>query len=285
MHTQKNWIIRPPEPQDQHNLIRLLSSAGWLHQHLDWIEAVHMLAETPFLVAVQQGRIIGCLACPPELPDFAWIRLFAASKDIPAAHLWDALWEQAARLASSIGVSSVSALVSVDWFAPLLESSGFEHSNDVIFLEWQRKSLPKTQLKQGHIRRMQPDDLIEIATIDQQAFGRTWQYSIETMRNAYRKSALASLIEIEGRIVAYQISTTSYYGAHLARLATAPEWQGRGLGKTLVVDTLQKLAIAGNQSMSVNTQLDNERSLRIYRQLGFEQTGARHPVYEIELTP
>ncbi|NIS83155.1 MAG: GNAT family N-acetyltransferase [Anaerolineales bacterium] len=265
--------------------MKLLSSAGWLHQHLDWIDPANMLGEVPFLVASRRGQTVGCLACPPELPDSAWIRLFATSKDLPASRLWDPLWDQAARQASSIGVTHVAVLISVDWFAALLEKSGFEHTNEVVFLQWQRESLPNVDIEKGKIRRMRQGDLAEITAIDQHAFGRIWQYSLKTMRQAFRKAALATLLEIEGNIVAYQISTTSYYGAHLARLAVAPEWQGAGFGKALVVDALRKLAIAGNQGMSVNTQLDNERSLHLYRQLGFAQTGARHPIYEIKLHP
>jgi hypothetical protein len=42
------------------------------------------------------------------------------------------------------------------------------------------------------------------------------------MKQAYEQSAFATLMEIEGQIVAYQISTATSFSAHLALLAVLP---------------------------------------------------------------
>ncbi|MEJ2563200.1 MAG: GNAT family N-acetyltransferase, partial [Anaerolineales bacterium] len=190
---------------------------------------------------------------------------------------------EAALQARSMNVRHAAALLSADWFAPLLEKTGFRHSNDVVFLEWQRQPLPATDLTRGTIRTMQREDLPSVAELDERAFGGIWRYSEKTLRHAFRRASEARVIEIENRIAAYQISTESHYGAHLARLAVDPSWQRQGFGRALVIDAIRRLMRASKWKMSVNTQLDNTRSLQLYEQLGFNRKEPRHPVYEMEL--
>jgi ribosomal-protein-alanine N-acetyltransferase len=132
---------------------------------------------------------------------------------------------------------------------------------------------------------MQYEDLASIAELDQRAFSRIWRYSEKTLRQAYRSACLARVIEIENNIAAYQITTEAHYGAHLARLAVDPDWQRHGFGRTLITDTIQRLLRTSKWKLSVNTQLDNTRSLQLYQQLGFQRKGKKHPVYEIAFEP
>ncbi len=182
-----------------------------------------------------------------------------------------------------MNIHHAAALLSADWFAPPLEKSGFRHSNDVVFLEWQRQPLPSINLAKGTIRTMQREDLASVAEMDERAFGGIWRYSEKTLHQAYHRASEARVIEIENRIAAYQISTESQYGAHLARLAVDPIWQRQGLGRALILDAIRRLMRGPKWKMSVNTQLDNARSLQLYEQLGFKRKGHKHPLYEMTL--
>jgi mycothiol synthase len=52
-------------------------------------------------------------------------------------------------------------------------------------------------------------------------------------------------------------------------IAVAPHFQGRGLGKALVVEGLRKLEKAGAEKAFLYVDADNHRALRLYRELGF----------------
>jgi ribosomal-protein-alanine N-acetyltransferase len=180
-------------------------------------------------------------------------------------------------------VKQAAALLSGDWLAPILKGCGFEYTNDVIFLERRGEAPPTSLLPLGKVRTMLPKDIEAVIELDQSAFKDIWQYSAETLRQAYKHSAIATIIEHNDEPLGYQISTASIYGAHLARLAVAPQWQGRGFGRALVVDVINRFFHQGVLKVSVNTQTDNEQSLRIYRKLGFRDSGSRHPVYQLQL--
>jgi ribosomal-protein-alanine N-acetyltransferase len=285
MHAHHRWTVRPTSSSDQTILSTLLSTAVWKHQHLDWFNALALLGGTSFMLALEDEVPIACLACPPDPPSVSWIRLFAVASDQPASQIWDLLWFETITQAVAAGATQAAALLSDDWLAPILLGCGFEHTNDVILLERWAEAPPSMPPIMGNLRSIHQDDLPAITEVDQRAFGTIWQYSQNTLREVIKQAATATLIEFDDKPVAYQVSTTSIQGAHLARLAVAPEWQGRGLGNALVVDMLHRFTLHGIDRVSVNTQVDNERSLRLYRELGFIQTKKLYPVYQRELVP
>lgn len=127
---------------------------------------------------------------------------------------------------------------------------------------------------------MQPVDFRRVYEIDLGAFSLIWRNSMSQLRAAYQEAFSASVIEIDGKVVAYQISTTNPYGGHLARLAVDPEYQHQGLATRLVgilLDTFQEQGIV---EVSVNTQSDNQASLELYRKFGFHRMNETYPVLQ-----
>ncbi len=72
-------IVEPAEFEDRHSLANLIHFGSYVHRHLDWRPPLDWLGQTPFLIARSEGEIVGALASPPDPPNVAWIRLFAAS--------------------------------------------------------------------------------------------------------------------------------------------------------------------------------------------------------------
>ena len=57
----------------------------------------------------------------------------------------------------------------------------------------------------------------------------------------------------------------------MQRLAIHPTAQGTGLGLAMLTDGLRWLRIRGARSAFVNTQVENERALRLYESAGFRR--------------
>ncbi|MEW6567500.1 MAG: GNAT family N-acetyltransferase [Chloroflexota bacterium] len=274
------WSIRPADLGDRARVSHLLDTAHWRHQHLDWFEALDLLGQQPFLLALDGSEVVGCLACRPERPEVAWIRVFAVAGGRSLNRVWELLWPEAEKAARRAGAEVAAALPTADWLPPLIERSGFAHLHDVVFLEWPgRAQAPTPTPSVGALRPMQVSDMAAVALTDARAFAPIWRLSEESLRAALAQSASASVVEVEGRPVGYQISTASAIGAHLARLAVDPGYQGRGLGTALVADALRSLVRRGFHQVTVNTQSDNGPSLKLYARLGFLRTGRDCPVY------
>jgi ribosomal protein S18 acetylase RimI-like enzyme len=85
-------------------------------------------------------------------------------------------------------------------------------------------------------------------------------------------SARFRVAEADGVVVAYAITGRSGSQAFLQRLATDPEHAGSGLATALCRDALRWADRHRCNRLLVNTQVDNERALRLYRHLGFRMT-------------
>jgi ribosomal protein S18 acetylase RimI-like enzyme len=283
MSQPTGWTIRQSEQSDTHLMRGLLASADWLHQHLDWLSPTELLEKKPFLIAFEKGLPIACLALPPDTPEIAWVRLFASTSSDPA-ETWKALWDQARDKSLKLGVDSVYALITDAWMASLIRTFDFMHVNDVITLEWRGKHPAESDSISGELREMAQDDIPAVMLMDHLAFEPPWRLSQETLKAAYHQIGLASVIEIDGEIAGYQISTQSAFGIHLARIAVHPVWQDQSLGKLLIGELQRQSISRGFDSITVNTQADNLRSQRLYSRLGFRETGHAFPVYRASIS-
>ncbi|MCK4741452.1 MAG: GNAT family N-acetyltransferase [Anaerolineales bacterium] len=284
MQSQSSWTIRQTRSSDQALISSLLTNASHKHLHFDWLNVLDLLDEAPFLIAINKERPVACLACQPDPPQVAWIRLFAALKDVPKYPVWGRLWKAAAESAVKLGASQAVALATMDWFIPFLKESGFQETNEVIFFKWDGDPLPNIPESGIELRKMALEDLPAVALVDQSAFDPVWALSLRSLRTAYRLSSLATVISQEDQIIAYQMSTSSALGAHIARLAVHPDLQGMGCGRELIANTLHDFSQRGLEQVTVNTQADNLRSQQLYLSLGFQPTGQRFFLFETKLT-
>lgn len=275
--------IRPAAETDHNAITDLVARARWKHQHLDWADTLGLVGQQPLLTAFQGSRLIGAMAFPPDPPDIAWLRLFAVGQGHSLRDVWERMWEEARLVAVQVGIEQIAALDIGGWLHPILERSGFRQTTEVMFMAWNGSHPPPFTGRLDGLRELEARDLPLLAELDRRAFGPIWRHSEEVLSLALRQASLANVVERGGQLVAYQISTASAYGAHLARLAVDPLWQGRGIGTDLVIEVLGHFARQGFMHVTLNTQSDNERSLRLYHRLGFSETGQRFPVYQVSL--
>lgn len=274
--------IRAVTSADETALRKFLRSGINLHRHLDWRDALSWLGEQPIWIQESDGRIKSLLICTEEPPGVAWVRLFGASFDLDAAQAWQALSNRFfSANAARAGKPVVACLVLQDWMAPLLSSSGFQHHQDIVALEYVRKEPPIFAPQEGYsIRLMQPEDIPEVANLDQASFETIWELSSEDLQHARARCEYRTVVEKDQRICAYQMSTMNGFSAHLARLAVLPEHQRHGLGSVLVADLINYFLMTNHLwAITVNTQSDNLASLALYKKMGFRLSGDSYPVY------
>ncbi|HNT55062.1 MAG TPA: GNAT family N-acetyltransferase [Anaerolineaceae bacterium] len=306
-------LVRPAVPGDRAALTELIQSSHCVHKHLDWRPALDWLDSPPFLVLARGRTLLAALACPPEPPDVAWLRLFAVHPDLEPAAAWRLLYPRARQILAGAGAGApvhpigapthptgsleprLAAVALQPWLSRLLADSGFEHHQDIVTLEWEhpdthpwRNPPPWSEPTGGRIRVMQPSDLTEVAAIDQAAFEPLWRNSLADVRRAYDLAdyaTVAAATDGTDRILGFQISTANSGYAHLARLATRTDCQRQGVGLALVRELLAGYSRNGIRIVTVNTQSTNQASLALYRQAGFRPTGEDFPVWLAPLAP
>ncbi len=282
---ETDYKIRTALSSDRSRLANLIHFGSHIHQHLDWKPPLDWIGNKPYLLAEAGGDIIATLACPPDMPEITWIRLFASSSLINIESAWNLLWSHAIRELADLGLKCVAAISLQGWFNELLGGSGFAHTDNVVVLMWDRSTaLPEPRARDISIRLMLPEDLKIIEQIDHDAFDDVWKNSFESLEIAFEQSALATVAEAGKKLVGYQYSTSSPMGGHLARLAVRTDFQGQGIGYLLVQQALKQFSAQGVRHVTVNTQKNNHASLALYAKAGFNSTGESYRVYQKNIT-
>jgi ribosomal-protein-alanine N-acetyltransferase len=277
------FAVRTALTNDHSQIANLMYFEPHVHRHLDWRGPLDWLGVQEYWVMEQFDSVTAAMACPPDPDRVAWLRLFAHSSAVPLSDAWNILWQNAKKSLDGRNLT-VAAITVTDWLSTLLSDSGFESKQQIVVLEYNSSGSQQRPIPENvTIRPMTEKDLPTVAAVDTAGFAPLWRNSLSALHSGFSQSGFATVAEVNGEIVGYQISTRNSFGAHLARLAVAPKQQGRGLGYLLVQDLLNQIHYAGLYRLTVNTQNDNNTSLALYKKIGFHLTGERYTVFTYPL--
>jgi [ribosomal protein S18]-alanine N-acetyltransferase len=267
----------------------LLQRHYYSHIHLDWHDVEHWLESehAPIRLAWDGRDLVGVLAMSAPLHDAVWVRLAGAADHYDAHAILSALWDDLLPELRVLRVKQAAMLMIRDWAIRYLEPLGFRFLEQIITLRRSdRTPPPLAQISGVTVRISREGDLDAITMVDQCAFLPPWQMTHHDLRQAERSAANCTVaVETDThRVIGYQISTLYFDGAHLARLAVDPAFQGRGIGRALLSGVLNSFARRGTFAMTVNTQESNLHSQQLYTSVGFARNSYDLPVYHIEIT-
>lgn len=276
--------IRSGNEDSQAELLRFINSPQLAFEYLDWFPSRSRLAEpSTFYLCSEQG-IAALISVAPEKPSFAWIRFFYSWRDGRHGEYFSKLLNHACDWLIQRCTQQLYCLAPNDWVENLLVGNAFQQQNQIISLSTPAISGSAPMLKPGiRIRPTRLGDLPQIEELDNICFQPPWQMNPASVEKSYFACEYASLAEVDGSIVAYQMTTRTFDNLHLARIAVHPDFRGLGIARALLFDLKEHFEDTGVESVSVNTPVDNKPSLRLYHSLGFRQVGSLLPVFQKQL--
>ena len=274
-------LISPYTRRDRRDLMHLLHYDQYLHIHLDWNTVDEWINEpnTPIFLAWEGKQAVGVMAASLPLGGASWIRLIALRPDLNADEILAALWASLKARLLELGTGEMAVLVLRPWVAACAEKLGFAQGNTIVTLRREGNTVPPALRSDVQILMGNWRETPAVVDIDHAAFAPVWRLNEASLRQAARSSASFTLAELDGQMVAYQISMLYTQDAHLSRLATIPEQQGQGIAATLLTAVIEQFARRGVDSMTVNTQQSNVQSLALYHRYGFQATGLNMDVW------
>lgn len=128
------------------------------------------------------------------------------------------------------------------------------------------RPVPGVELRRG--RRREHGDAL---AVDRAAFAPFWRLDDAGLTEALNATATVhfQVARDPSGVVGYAVCGRAGHRGYVQRLAVAPQRQGCGIGRALLVDGLRWLRRWGARDALVNTQQDNDRSLRLYQRAGF----------------
>jgi [ribosomal protein S18]-alanine N-acetyltransferase len=86
--------------------------------------------------------------------------------------------------------------------------------------------------------------------------------------------------EMDGRLVGMLVLWMIVDEAHIASLATHPEFRRQGIAKQLLVEALDNAYAEGARTAFLEVRASNEAARRMYQKFGFEEVGRRERYYK-----
>ena len=148
-------------------------------------------------------------------------------------------------------------------------AAGFEVRDSLHLLAHDLSDLPSG--RHPSLRRGRRGDRLAALAVDHQAFPAFWRLDESGFQEAITAtpSSRFRVALVDRRVVGYAVTGRAGRRGYLQRLAVEPGMQGRGLGRSLVADSLEWLRRRGVTEAVVNTQVQNELALHLYLRMGF----------------
>ena len=129
------------------------------------------------------------------------------------------------------------------------------------------------------IRKMTIDDIEQVIAIDRMSFSLPWperSFRFELTDNPASRCWVA---EMDGKLVGIIVVWLIVDEAHVATIATHPDFRRQGVAKKLLSHALRELSYEGAQSSFLEVRASNVVAQEMYRKFGFEESGVRPRYY------
>lgn len=130
------------------------------------------------------------------------------------------------------------------------------------------------------IRRMVPQDVEQVAAIDQASFSLPWparSFQHELTENPAARSWVA---EVDGRIAGMIVLWMIVDEVHIATLATQEGLRRQGIAEKLLMHALECAGMEGARRAYLEVRAGNLAAQAMYRKHGFVEDGRRPRYYK-----
>ena len=129
------------------------------------------------------------------------------------------------------------------------------------------------------IRKMTVEDVTTVVDLDQKSFSLPWperSFRFELTDNPASRCWVA---ERDGNVVGMIVVWLIVEEAHVATIATHPDYRRQGIGRRLLAYALRHLMQDGARSSFLEVRESNIAAQEMYRKFGYEATGRRRRYY------
>lgn len=273
--------IRHATKTDHRAIGRLITENWAVHTRILAADVESRLDGDIAFVMEDQFAVRGFLMVEPQPPQFGLIVVAAVHDNSRIVSFLDRILPVIEQELRQLHLVAMLQIGQAPWLTHELPGYDFFVADRVVTFEWRNRPLPniaphpRLTIRPAHLA-----DLPDLLALDHLVFGPTWRKPFVTFREAMARAAAFTVGFLDGRLVAYTWWDRFDAHAHLTRLATHPDFQGQGIGATLLLHTMQDIVATNIKTISLNTQMDNERSQNLYRRFGFRATPHVINVYQ-----
>ena len=130
------------------------------------------------------------------------------------------------------------------------------------------------------VRKMTIEDVPAAHAIDVSSFTLPWPERSFRFEVTDNPAARCWVAEMDNRLVGLLVLWMIVDEAHIASLATHPEFRRQGIAKQLLVKALDIAYAEGARTAFLEVRATNGAARRMYQKFGFEEVGRRERYYK-----
>jgi len=129
-------------------------------------------------------------------------------------------------------------------------------------------------------RRMIEADMPIVHLIDRSSFSLPWPERSFRFEVTSNPAARCWVAEVDGRVAAILVIWMIVDEAHIATIATHPDFRRQGIGRELLTHALKEAVQEGALRAFLEVRAGNEAAMTMYHQMGFVEDGRRPRYYK-----
>ncbi len=292
--------IRRATKADAGAILRLLNTAVYSHLHVDWHLPGDWIGSPGFVVVPkvekaaskalaarlfpERDDVSACLAATADPLPAAWVRVAALASEADAEQILANMLACTVPVLRQQGATQLAWLAVEEWPGRWLPRLGFAPRSYIETFVKEDRQLPEVASVPGLIiREVYSSDFEALAKLEEASFAPIWRQSARAFAVARPQSLSFDVAVLDDEIVGYQLSARANAGAHLVRLTVNPAKQGLGIGSALLKHAFVHYYRQGLYTVSLNTQVENKTSQKLYLKFGFQPSQQRLAVWTLDI--
>lgn len=131
-----------------------------------------------------------------------------------------------------------------------------------------------------NIRRMTLEDIPGVVVLDQLSFTLPWPERSFRFELTDNPASRCWVVDLDGKIIGMIVVWLLVDEAHVATLATHPDYRRQGIAKELLMYSLRYMSKEGAVTSFLEVREGNNAALEMYRRFGYEESGRRKRYYK-----
>ena len=131
-----------------------------------------------------------------------------------------------------------------------------------------------------NIRRMTLEDIPAVVVLDQLSFTLPWPERSFRFELTDNPASRCWVVDLDGKIIGMIVVWLLVDEAHVATLATHPDYRRQGIAKELLLYALRYMSKEGAVTSFLEVREGNNAALEMYRRFGYEESGRRKRYYK-----
>ena len=130
------------------------------------------------------------------------------------------------------------------------------------------------------IRKMTLEDIPAVVELDRTSFSLPWPERSFRFEVSDNPASRCWVVEADGRVVGMAVAWLFVDEAHIATIATHPDYRRQGIARKLLTFILESALREGARSSFLEVRESNSPAQEMYRKFGYVEVGRRRRYYK-----